>query len=100
MLVTDHCHDSRNFSEASFEEDLAAWCQHLSYVVTSSPLSNCRSMIDLAELYNNEMQSLLDTLKCVCAGNSDISVLKFISVSVSISFSVNHFYFYIISVLT
>jgi len=30
---------------------------------------------------------------------SDISVLKFISVSVSISFSLNHFYFYIISVL-
>jgi len=29
---------------------------------------------------------------------SDISVLKFISVSVSISFLVNHFYFYIISV--
>ena len=31
--------------------------------------------------------------------SSDISVLKFISVSVSISFSLNHFYFYIISVL-
>jgi len=34
-----------------------------------------------------------------CESASDISVLKFISVSVSISFSANHFYFYIISVL-
>jgi len=53
----------RNFSEASFEEDLAAskLCGDLESLVELS-------VDDLAELYNNEMQSLLDTLKCVCAG--------------------------------